>query len=118
MPIPLSDDIPELLDAPSYVHLSTLRADGSPRNWVVWVGSDGDYVIACASESVEGQGHASHPGIGCPSPTRTTRTAWSRSRVGSSTYVGPDEGCRHMDLISAKYMNVPFRAARPIVCAS
>lgn len=58
MPIPLSDDIPELLAAPNYVHLSTLRADGSPRNWVVWVGTDGDHILACASESVEGQGRA------------------------------------------------------------
>jgi hypothetical protein len=35
MAIPIPDDVRELLHAPSYVHLSTLRADGSPRNWVV-----------------------------------------------------------------------------------
>jgi len=34
MPIPIPDDVWELLQAPSYVHLSTLRADGSPCNWV------------------------------------------------------------------------------------
>jgi hypothetical protein len=35
MAIPIPDDIRELLQAPNYVHLSTLSADGSPRNWVV-----------------------------------------------------------------------------------
>src|SRR5579872_4299963 len=38
MAIPIPGDVRQLLDAPNYVHLSTLRADGSPRNWVVWVG--------------------------------------------------------------------------------
>ena len=38
MAIPIPDAVRELLEAPNYVHLSTLRADGSPRNWVVWVG--------------------------------------------------------------------------------
>ena len=33
MAIPIPDDVRELLQAPSYVHLPTLRADGSPRNW-------------------------------------------------------------------------------------
>ena len=36
--IPIPADVRELLEAPNYVHLSTLRADGSPRNHVVWVG--------------------------------------------------------------------------------
>jgi hypothetical protein len=36
--IAFSEDVRELPGAPSYVPLSTLRADGSPRNWVVWAG--------------------------------------------------------------------------------
>jgi hypothetical protein len=31
MAIPIPGDVRQLLDAPNYVHLSTLRADGSPR---------------------------------------------------------------------------------------
>jgi len=42
----------QLLDAPSYVHLSTLRADGSPRNWVVWVGLEDDYILVCTSDAI------------------------------------------------------------------
>src|SRR5579864_4468176 len=48
--IALPDDVRELLAAPNYVHLSTLRADGSPRNHVVWVGLDGDHILVCTSD--------------------------------------------------------------------
>jgi PPOX class probable F420-dependent enzyme len=34
------------------VHLSTLRADGSPRNWVVWVGLEDNYIPACTSDAI------------------------------------------------------------------
>jgi hypothetical protein len=40
MTIPIPHDVRQLLDAPNYVHLPTVRANGSPRNWVVWVGPD------------------------------------------------------------------------------
>jgi Pyridoxamine 5'-phosphate oxidase len=34
------------------VHLSTLRADGSPRNWVVWVGLEGEHILVCTSDAI------------------------------------------------------------------
>src|SRR5689334_4693468 len=40
----------ELFEAPNYVHLSTLRADGRPRNHVVWVGLEGDRILICTSD--------------------------------------------------------------------
>ena len=52
MAIPIPADVRELLEAPSYVHLSTLRADGSPRNWVVWVGLEDDHILVCTSDAV------------------------------------------------------------------
>ena len=48
--IPIPDDVRELLEAPSYVHLATLRADGSPRNWVVWRLED-DHILVCTSDT-------------------------------------------------------------------
>ena len=45
-------DVRRLLDAPSYVHLSTPRADGSPRNWVVWVGLEDDCILVCTSDAI------------------------------------------------------------------
>jgi len=59
MAIPIPDDVRELLQAPNYVHLSTLRADGSPRNWVVWAGLEDDRILVCTSDANrEGEGHA------------------------------------------------------------
>jgi hypothetical protein len=50
--IPIPPDVRELLDAPNYVHLSTLRADGSPRNWVVWAGLEGEHILICTSAAI------------------------------------------------------------------
>ena len=47
MTIPIPDDVRKPLDAPNYVHLSTLRADGSPRNWVVCAGLEDDQILVC-----------------------------------------------------------------------
>ena len=52
MAIPIPDDVRELLQAPNYVHLSTLRADGSPRNWVVWAGPEDDRILVCTSDAI------------------------------------------------------------------
>ena len=52
MAIPIPDDVRELLQAPNYVHLSTLRADSSPRNWVVWAGLEGDHILVCTSDAI------------------------------------------------------------------
>ena len=45
MAIPILDDVRELLQAPRYVHLSTLRADGSPCTWVVCAGLEDDHIL-------------------------------------------------------------------------
>jgi hypothetical protein len=52
MPIPISVGVRQLLEALNYVHLSTFRADGSPRNWVVWVGLEDDQILICTSDTV------------------------------------------------------------------
>ena len=51
MESPIPSDVRELLDAPNYVHLATLRADGSPRGWVVWVGLEADNILVCTSNT-------------------------------------------------------------------
>ena len=52
MSIPIPHEVSRLPDAPNYVHLSTLRADGSPRNWMVWAGLDNDYILVCTSDAI------------------------------------------------------------------
>ncbi len=52
MPIPIPAGVRQFLEAPNYVYFSTLRADGSPRDWVVWVGLEGDQILICTSNAV------------------------------------------------------------------
>jgi PPOX class probable F420-dependent enzyme len=108
MAIPIPDAVRELLDAPNYVHLSTLRADGSPRNWVVWVGVEGDRILICTSETV----------WKAKDMRRDPRVAMSVADLGNPyrmaalqgrvVEIRPDEGCRYMDPISVKYTGRPF----------
>jgi hypothetical protein len=60
--IPIPGDVRKLLNAPNYAHLATLRADGSPRNWVVWVGLEGDHILVCTSDAIwKAKRHAPRP---------------------------------------------------------
>jgi hypothetical protein len=51
VPIAIPAEIRSLLEQPNYVHLSTLRADGSPRNWVVWTALEDELVLICTDDS-------------------------------------------------------------------
>ena len=46
MTTPLPDSARALLDSPALAHLVTLNPDGSPQVTVVWVGLDGDEIVA------------------------------------------------------------------------
>jgi PPOX class probable F420-dependent enzyme len=113
MAIALPDDVRALLDAPNYVHLSTLRADGSPRNWVVWVGVEGDHLLVCTGESTwKARDMRRDPrvAISVVDLANPYRMAAVQGRV---TEVRPDEDCRYMDPISVKYTGAPFPVRGP-----
>jgi PPOX class probable F420-dependent enzyme len=112
-PIPIPENVRELLDAPNYVHLSTLRADGSPRNWVVWVGIEGDQILVCTSDSVwkaKDMRRDPRVGLSVADLANPYRMATLQGRV---VEVRPDEGCRYMDPISVKYTGAPFPSRGP-----
>jgi PPOX class probable F420-dependent enzyme len=104
----LPDEVRELLDAPNYVHLSTLRVDGRPRNWVVWVGLEVDHVLVCTTDcSWKAKDMRRDPRVALSvqdigNPYRMA------SLQGRVVEVRPDEGCLYMDPISFKYTNAPF----------
>ena len=111
--IPIPDEVRELLDAPNYVHLSTLRADGSPRNHVVWVGVEGDRLLICTSDSTwKAKGMRRNPRVGLSVVDLADpyRMATLQGRVVEER---ADEGCRYMDPISVKYTNAPFPSRGP-----
>jgi PPOX class probable F420-dependent enzyme len=108
MSTPIPDAVRELLDAPNYVHLSTLRADGSPRNWVVWVGVEGDRVLVCTSEAVwkaKDMRRDPRVAMSVADVSNPYRMAALQGRV---IEIRPDEDCRYMDPISVKYTGAPF----------
>ena len=108
MTTPLPDDVRALLDAPNYVHLSTLRRDGSPRNWVVWVGTEGDQVLVCTHEAAwKARDMRRDPRIAMSviDLANPYRMAALQGRV---VEVRGDEDCRYMDPISVKYTGAAF----------
>ena len=113
MAVPLLDDVRALLDVPNYVHLSTLRADGSPRNWVVWIAVEGDHLLICTSHSTwKAKDMRRDPlvGISVIDAANPYRMAAVQGRV---VEVRPDEDCRYMDPISVKYTGLPFPSRGP-----
>ena len=113
MPIPIPDDVRELLDAANYVHLSTLRADGSPRNWVVWVGLEGDSILVCTSDAIwKAKDMRRDPRVAL-SVTDMTNPYRMAAIQGRVVEVRSDEGCGYMDPISIKYTGAPFPSRGP-----
>jgi PPOX class probable F420-dependent enzyme len=101
-------EVRELLDAPNYVHLSTLRADGSPRNHVVWVGLEDERILVCTSDwtwKAKDMRRDPRVGLSVVDLANPYRMAALRGRVVEER---SDEGCRYMDPISVKYTNAPF----------
>jgi PPOX class probable F420-dependent enzyme len=108
MAIKIPAGVRELLDAPNYVHLSTLRADGSPRNWVVWVGLEDDHILVCTSNVIwKAKDMLRDPRVAL-SVTDMDDPYRMAAIQGKVVEVRPDEGCRYMDPISYKYTGAPF----------
>ena len=106
-------DVRSLLDAPNYVHLATLRADGSPRNHVVWVGLEGDHVLICTSDvtwKAKDMRRDPRVSLSVVDLANPYRMAMLQGRVVEER---PDEGCRYMDPISVKYTGAPFPSRGP-----
>ena len=108
MKIPIPSDVRALLDAPNYVHLATLRADGSPRGWVVWVGLEGDNILVCTSNTTwKAKDMLRDPRVAM-SVTDGANPYRMAALQGRVRDVRADEDCRYMDPISIKYTNQPF----------
>jgi PPOX class probable F420-dependent enzyme len=113
VPIPLPDDIRSLLDGPNYVHLATLRADGSPRNWVTWAGTEDDHVLICTGDSTwKAKDMRRDPRVSL-SVTDFANPYRMAALQGRVVEVRDDEDCRYMDPISIKYTGRPFPSRGP-----
>jgi PPOX class probable F420-dependent enzyme len=106
--IAIPADVRELLEAPNYVHLATLRANGSPRNHVVWVGMEGDNVLVCTSDvtwKAKDMRRDPRVSLSLADHENPYRMAMLQGHVVEER---ADEGCGYMDPISIKYTGEPF----------
>ena len=107
-PLPIPADVRALLDAPNYVHLATLKTDGSPRNHVVWVGLEGDSVLVCTSDvtwKAKDMRRDPRVALSVIDVENPYRMAMLQGRVIGER---ADDDCRYMDPISIKYTGAPF----------
>ena len=111
--VPIPEAIRVLLDAPNFVHLSTLRKDGSPRNWIVWVGLEGDQILVCTSDlqaKAADMRRDPRVGLSVADSANPYQMAVLRGRV---VEMRPDHDCVHMDPIAIKYTSAPFPSRGP-----
>jgi PPOX class probable F420-dependent enzyme len=111
--IPIPADVRALLSGPNYVHLSTLRASGAPRNHVVWAGLEGEHVLICTTDrSWKAADMRRDPRVSL-SVTDMANPYVMASLQGRVVEIRPDEDCRYMDPISVKYTSEPFPSRGP-----
>ena len=109
--LPMAELPPEvraLLEAPNYVHLTTLRADGSPRNWVVWVGLEGEHILVCTGLNAwKAKDMVRDPRV---SLSVTDNADPYRMAAVQARVVEVRDDCEsvYMDKISHKYTGQPF----------
>ena len=104
----LPTEVRELLDAPNFVHLATLRKDGSPRNWVVWVGLEDDRILVCTSSSqLKAKDMRRDPrvALSVTASDNPYRMAVLQGRVVEER---ADHDSRYMDRIAIKYTSQPW----------
>jgi PPOX class probable F420-dependent enzyme len=103
----------DLLTKPSFAHLATLNADGSPQVTPVWVDFDGTHVIVnTARGRVKAKNLEREPrvALSIADPQNPYRYLGVQGRVVEITETGGDA---HIDKMAKKYLGkdtYPFRA--------
>ena len=111
--MPLTEEARALMSAPNYVHLTTMRADGSPRNWVVWVGVEGDRLLVCTGETaLKAKDMLRDPRVAL-SVTDSANPYRMAAVQGRVVEVRDDSSGAIMDAISHKYTGEPFPMRGP-----
>lgn len=111
--IKLPEDVRGLFEGPNYAHLSTLRAGGSPRNHVVWVGVEGEHILVCTSDHTwKAKDMRANPNVALSIVDHDNPYRMAAVQ-GVVVEVRPDHDCRYMDQIAIKYTSKPFPARGP-----
>jgi len=104
----LSADVKRLLDGRNFAHLATLMPEGSPHSAPVWVGREGDRIIVCTDEeSVKGRNTRRDPRVALSITDMNDPYSQAQLR-GRVVERRRDEGFKHLDTISKKYVGKPW----------
>ena len=96
----------ELLEAPNFVHVATVRKDGVPHNVPVWVDTDGEHVVLNSAEgrawpaNLRRDGSA---GLNVMNLENPYEYVYIKGALVEDTHEGADA---HIDAMAKKYMGV------------
>jgi PPOX class probable F420-dependent enzyme len=105
----LEPDVAELFGGGHYVHLTTLREDGSPQSRPVWtIVHNGDVVFFTQASSPKAAHLERDARVAASVTDRANpyRSAWLRGHVGAP--VDGDDALAIIDRISLAYIGEPF----------
>jgi PPOX class probable F420-dependent enzyme len=108
VPVPLPDDLLDLLRRPSPCFIATLMPDGSPQLTETWVTTDGENVVVNIVDGMQkARNLARDPrgAVNVVDPDNVNRYYAVRGRVVSMTTGG---GRKSIDEISHKYLGIPY----------
>jgi PPOX class probable F420-dependent enzyme len=111
--IALPNEVRALLNAPNYVHLSTVQGDGAAQSVAVWVGLEGDRIlVGTGRQTGKAKNTRRDPRVALSVVDRENpyRQAMIRGRVIEQR---PDPDCAIMNEISRKYTSEPFPITGP-----
>ena len=102
----------DILDKPSFAHLSTLMSDGSPHSSAVWIDTDGPLIVVNSAEGRLKDRNIRRDrrvALSVTDPDNPYRSLTIRGVVSKISNDGADA---HIDKMAKKYMGVdeyPFR---------
>ncbi len=108
MPVPLPDELLELLRRPSLCFVATVMPDGSPQLTQTWVSTDSQNIlINTPAWSQKARNVARDPrvAVNVVDPDDTRHYFAVRGRVIATT---TEAGARNIDEISGKYLGRPY----------
>jgi PPOX class probable F420-dependent enzyme len=108
VPVPLPDELLELLKRPSPCFVATIMPDGSPQLTQTWVTTDGDHILINTpdqSQKARNVARDPHVALNIVDPDNTMRYFAVRGRVIATTTEG---GAQSIDDLSGKYLGRPY----------
>jgi PPOX class probable F420-dependent enzyme len=108
VPVPLSDELLELLRRPSLCFVATVMPDGSPQLTQTWVSTDGQNILINTpdwSQKARNVTRDPRVAVNIVDPDNTRRYFAVRGRVVATTTEG---GAQNIDEISGKYLGRPY----------